>query len=343
MHLAAAHGWSQGQDNITGAFLHSEINTEIYIKQLPGFEDRTNHVLKLLLGLYGLKQALQLWNDHMDAKLIGIGYHWCKSDNAVYVCWSKSGDTILAIHIDNFLSFASSDSKLIHSQTELHQLFEMTTENPNWIMGFEIIKNLNQGTVEISHYQYINIILEHFNLVDCNTYWTPMETETVLSTSDTPSLQEGLDKMKKIPYQEATGALVWISIILCSDIAFTVLHLAQFNSNPGCVHWYAAKWVLCYLAATQDLCLILGLEAETTKMPVTTDHTSPTLAQILSGYLDSDWRHDTNDRQSVFRYVFCIRGSTIAWNSWKQATVAASLTGAKYMALAYASKQRIWL
>lgn len=45
------------------AFLHGKSDFAIYVHQLEGFVDSTcpNHVLLLLLSLYGLKQASKIW------------------------------------------------------------------------------------------------------------------------------------------------------------------------------------------------------------------------------------------------------------------------------------------
>ncbi|PSR71691.1 hypothetical protein PHLCEN_2v12436 [Hermanssonia centrifuga] len=45
--------------------------------------------------------------------------------------------------------------------------------------------------------------------------------------------------MKKIPYQEAVGSLMYAAIGTLPDIAFAVSTLAQFSENPGWVHWEA--------------------------------------------------------------------------------------------------------
>ena len=120
-------------------------------------------------------------------------------------------------------------------------MFEMTTEDPNWIMEFMLIKNPIAGTISISHCQYLNTILTRFGMTDCNIQQTPVETGTVLSLRNALSSPEKAAEMVKIPYRELTGALIWISVISRPDIAFVASHLAQFNMNPGRTHWIAAK------------------------------------------------------------------------------------------------------
>ena len=135
--------------------------------------------------------------------------------------------------------------------------------------------------------------------------------------------------MRSVPYRELTGALLWVAIISRPDIAFAASHLAKFNSNPGQVHWKAAKRVLRYLSATRKLCLVLGCDNSGT--------------DALTGYTDSDWARDRDDSRSYGAYVFMLGDSCVSWSSRKQPTVATSSTEAEYMALSNATKQAIWL
>ena len=114
LHIAASYGWFRGQDDVTGAFLHSQIDMEVYMRQPEGFEDGTKRFARLLQGLYGIKQGAWLWNKHMKKKLITIGFTQCPADHAVYVRHLPIGITIIAIHVDNMLSIASSLETLAH-------------------------------------------------------------------------------------------------------------------------------------------------------------------------------------------------------------------------------------
>ncbi|GBE80639.1 Retrovirus-related Pol polyprotein from transposon TNT 1-94 [Sparassis crispa] len=242
LHLTAAHGWHRGQDDVTGAFLHSKVDVIIYMQQPVGFDDGTGRVCRLLLSLYGLRQSSHLWNEYMDGQLSTISFHRLICDSAIYVRRTETGaNSILAIHVDNTLSFSDSAEEFASVRKQLHSIFEMKEEDPNWLMGFELIDNPQEHTVSISHRQYISTILRRFKMEDCVPVPTPMESSLHLSVHDAPSTPEEIAEMKKRPYRELVGALTWISVISRPDVSFVSAHLAQFNANPGKRHWEAVK------------------------------------------------------------------------------------------------------
>ena len=51
------YNWKLRQFDVKGTYLHGELKEEIYMMQVPGYEDKTNKVHHLLISLYGLKQA----------------------------------------------------------------------------------------------------------------------------------------------------------------------------------------------------------------------------------------------------------------------------------------------
>jgi hypothetical protein len=62
--LAASHGLIVHQMDVKTAFLHGELDENIYMQQLDGFvtEGQRELVCKLLKSLYGLKQAPKQWH-----------------------------------------------------------------------------------------------------------------------------------------------------------------------------------------------------------------------------------------------------------------------------------------
>ena len=203
-------------------------------------------------SLYGLKQASHLWNKYMDQRMKTIGFHPTLSDSAVYIRRTNLGETITAIHVDNFLTFASCPAELKSARTQIHELFEMKEEDPDWMLGFRIVEDRKSHTMAIDHSQYVNTILKRFRMEECDPKPTPMEPNVILSKEDSPDTPEEMQRMKRYPYRELVGAILWISIISRPDLAFVASHLAQYNANPGPTHWQAANNVLRYISGTRD-------------------------------------------------------------------------------------------
>ena len=47
--------------------------------------------------------------------------------------------------------------------------------------------------------------------------------------------------MKKIPYRQAIGSLMWTAVATRPDIAFAVSLLSQSLENPSQIHWKTVK------------------------------------------------------------------------------------------------------
>ncbi|GKA33761.1 retrovirus-related pol polyprotein from transposon TNT 1-94 [Tanacetum coccineum] len=61
--LAATYDWALHQLDVKNAFLHGDLEEEVYIEQPPGFvaQGEYGRVCKLKKALYGLKQSLRAW------------------------------------------------------------------------------------------------------------------------------------------------------------------------------------------------------------------------------------------------------------------------------------------
>jgi hypothetical protein len=74
----------------------------------PGKED---WVWKLVHGLYGMKQASRIWNQTMHAKMLEWGFTHLSSESCVYHQQTPSGTVLAAVHVDDFLTVASSQEE----------------------------------------------------------------------------------------------------------------------------------------------------------------------------------------------------------------------------------------
>ena len=91
------------QIDISSAFLHGELEEEIYMEYPPGYrpQDGGDTCLKLQKGLYGLKQAGRIWNLKFVGTLVAMGFEQLTSDSQVLKMQRGNSIFIIGIHVDD--------------------------------------------------------------------------------------------------------------------------------------------------------------------------------------------------------------------------------------------------
>jgi hypothetical protein len=72
---------------VSNAFLHGFLSEDVYMQQLPGFEDPRypSHVCKLQRSLYGLKQSPRAWYARLSDRLAQLGFVPSKADTSLVI------------------------------------------------------------------------------------------------------------------------------------------------------------------------------------------------------------------------------------------------------------------
>ena len=85
--VAASKGWIMHQMDVKNAFLHGELQEEVYVEQPPGYVDpgHPDYVCRLCKALYGLKQAPRAWHERIAKYLMTIGFCRAHADHSLYV------------------------------------------------------------------------------------------------------------------------------------------------------------------------------------------------------------------------------------------------------------------
>ena len=110
------------------AFLHDDLEEEIYMQQPEGFEvkGKENLVCKLKKSLYGLKQALRQWYKKFDSFMMSHRYNRTSSDHCVFTKKFYDDDfIILLLYVDDMLIIGHDSSKIDRLKKELSKSFAM--------------------------------------------------------------------------------------------------------------------------------------------------------------------------------------------------------------------------
>lgn len=72
----------------------------------------------------------------------------------------------------------------------------------------------------------------HFEMENCN----PIECGAKLSSVDSPKIDQEMERMERIPYQQAVGSLMGAMVYTRPDLSYALNQVAKFMSNPGLAH-----------------------------------------------------------------------------------------------------------
>lgn len=311
------------QLDIKTAFLNSEIEVAIYMKQPPGFEDEKNPnaVCLLLKGLYGLKQSARLWNEKLESTLKKAEFTQCEADPCLYKAEIDGEKCFILIYVDDILVASRSEAVTKKIEFFLGSAFKMSNfgEIKNYL-GMEITKDFH-GNFEINQRTYIEKVIREFGLDKAKPSAIPLRTDYERVADESLLLNNDL-------YRKAIGCLLYLAINTRPDIAASVSILAQKVEQPTKGDWTEIKRLIGYLNGTKYLKLKLG-------------HIKNT--EQLIGYADANWAENRKDRKSNSGFIFKLFGATISWSCRKQTCVSLSSTEAEFIALSEACKELIWI
>ncbi|PHT40240.1 Retrovirus-related Pol polyprotein from transposon TNT 1-94 [Capsicum baccatum] len=331
--LVALYDLELEQLDVKTAFLHGNLEEEIYIQQPEGFvvPGKENHVCRLKKSLYGLKQSPRQWYKRFDSFMTGHGYSRSSYDNCVYFQKLSDGSLVyLLLYVDDMLIAARDKTLVDKLKVQLNSEFDMKDLGPaKKILGMEINRDRQAGKLFLSQKKYVMKMLDRFGMRDCKAVNTPLAAHFKLSSDQCPQSEEEQRRMSHVPYSNAVGSLMYAMVCTRPDLAYAVSVVSRFMHNPGKQHWESVKWILRYLKGSPDIGLVFDRQRSDPGGVV--------------GYVDADYGGDLDRRRSLSAYIFTLCGSAISWYSSLQAIAALSTTEAEYIAATEGVKEAIWL
>ena len=317
--LAAQNDYEISQFDIKTAFLHGELEEEIYMDLPEGMSG--SQVCKLNKSLYGLKQAPRCWNKKFNDFLLTFNFTQSNADKCVYVGDVNGSKVILALYVDDGLLLSQSKKAINILLKQMQLKFDVTIGNASYYVGMQIKRDRANKSIFVNQSAYLKKVIDKFGMTDAKGLKIPADPNIHLAKTESASADE------KIPFRELVGSLMFAACVSRPDIAYAVNMVSKYLSNYTNEHWLAAKRILRYIRDTMDYGILYdGLNT-----------------QQLIGYSDSDFAGDVDSRRSTSGYLYVLAGGPVTWTSQRQRIVALSTTEAEYIAASQATKEAIWL
>ena len=331
--LASAQNWPISQLDVTNAFLHGELNEEVYMKLPPGYFElslvaqmnqlsaSSTLVCKMLKSIYGLRQAPRCWFNKFATTLKSYNFVQSHADNSLFTLHTSSKFVDVLVYVDDIL-ITSTDKDLIQTIiTYMSTAFKVKDLGPlKYFLGIEVARSTSG--IYLHQRKYTLDILQDSSLLGAKPSKILMEQNHTLQKSESAFLSSS----EVASYRRLVGRLLYLTVTR-SDLAYSVQVLSQFIANPRADHLQAAYKVIKYLKASPGQGLFFAANT-----PLT-----------LTAFCDSDWGGCKTSRQSLTGYCILFGNSLISWKCKKQHTVSRSSAEAEYRCMADTCCEITWL
>jgi ATP-binding cassette subfamily B (MDR/TAP) protein 1 len=234
--LVAVEDLHLEQLDVKTAFLHGDLEEEIYMEQPQGYvvTGKEKMVCRLKKSLYGLKQAPRQWYLKFDRFMADQGFRRCHFDQCVYFRkLDGDGYNILLLYVDYMLVAGSNMKDIDALKEKLVESFAIkdlgTTKQ---IFGMRINRDMKNRKLTLSQEDYIKKVLDRFRMHDAKPVGTPLAGHFKLSKEQCPQTQQEANYMSKVPYASAIGSLMYAMVCTRPDIAHVVGVVSRLMNDP---------------------------------------------------------------------------------------------------------------
>ncbi|MBW0544591.1 hypothetical protein O181_084306, partial [Austropuccinia psidii MF-1] len=312
------------QFDVETAFLHGEMDTTVFVKQVKGFEvkGKEGWVWKLNKSLYGTKQAPGMWQLKLTSILEQCGMYKSKYDDSLFL--NQDLSLILHVHVDDGFIIGKDESLIQDFLSQISNEIKIKFKrNPTQHLGYMLAWH-EDGSLSLGQSDLIKRLLHDNDMSESKGVKTPCN-----GNFHTEIDNEG-EVVAITSFQQAIGSLNYLAQHTRPDIMFTVNQLSRYSVKPTVKHWTMIKHLMRYLKATSNYSLLFTKQ-DTKKV------------SILEGWADADYANDRMDRKSISGILTCVFGNPISWLSKKQTVVAQSTTEAEFIAMNICAKQLRWM
>ena len=194
------------QFDVSGAFLNSTMDKEMYVRPPPGYRVREKgNILKLKKALHGNKQSAMLWHKQLTQVLQRLGFQPCRSAKCLFVRPKPEGSPdLLVVHVDDGCLTGTNQEVLAEVVTELGKEFKVTSgPRPlDFYLGNKIDRDVKRNRLEMSAPACIEELAKRFNMTHAIPEELPAEPKRIH--------EKNTGDKHDCPYMQLIGALLHV-------------------------------------------------------------------------------------------------------------------------------------
>lgn len=288
--VASVRNWELHQLDVNNAFLHGDLEEEVYMQLPEGYGNQGDQrVCRLKKSLYGLKQASRNWFENFASALKSFGFQQSLSDYSLFTY--RSGNNFLAVlvYVDDLIVAGNNSSLCQRLKEFLHTQFHVKDLGKlKYFLGIEVARH--SSGIFLCQRKYTLDILTESGMIGAKPCSFPIDQKLKL----TDDMDQPLSNPAQ--YRRLVGRLIYLTITR-PEISYSVNILSQFMHEPKQPHLDAALRVLRYLKSSPGQGIFF----------------SSSCSLNISAFCDSDWASCPMTRKSTIGYITFLGTSPISW------------------------------
>ncbi|KAM2195645.1 hypothetical protein ACFX1R_029623 [Malus domestica] len=124
--VAVNKGWPMYQMYVKNAFLHGDLEEEVYMRLPPGHPQSHEHdvVCKLHKSIYGLKQSQRAWYAKLSSVLTSVGFKRSNADSSLFIRTGTAAKLVVLVYVDDLIITGHNSEEINELKHSLQQCFQ---------------------------------------------------------------------------------------------------------------------------------------------------------------------------------------------------------------------------
>lgn len=320
LEIVASYDWEVHQMDVHNAFLHGDLEEEVYMQFPPGFrtDDKTK-VCRLRKSLYGLRQTPRCWFAKLGADLKEYGFEQSVKDYSLFTFDKRNIQIYVLIYVDDLIITGSSLEVIEEFKGYLSSCFHMKSLGVlKYFLGIEVART--PAGIYLCQRKYAMDIIVETGLLGAKPASFPLDQNHKLALTKTDLLPD------PTLYRRLVGRLIYLGNTR-PELTYAIHILSQFMQAPRQAHWDATTHVVRYLKSNPGQGIHLRSNTKLT----------------LTAWCDSNYAGCPLTRRSLTGWLIQLGESPISWKTRKHDVVSRSSTEAEYRSMADTVSELLWL